>query len=152
VQSNEVFCYSNWPFTVIKDRSKPIGNYKPISVLVSLSKVFERLIYNRLISFYQCNKIITPTQFDFKSKHSTIYAILDLTSCIDNIQNITSCIDNIQNKQYSTMVFLDIKKAFDSVSHIKLINKLQHYGIRGLANNVNSNLEYATYGVPQAQH
>jgi len=63
------------------------------------------------------------------------------------------------------MIFLDIKKAFDFVSHIKLINKLQHYGICGLANNliysylcnrqkcvsintVNSNLDYVTYGVP----
>jgi len=44
-----------------------LSNYRPISLLVSLSKVFERLIYNQLISFFQCNKIITPTQFGLET-------------------------------------------------------------------------------------
>ena len=49
---------------------------------------------------------------------------------------ITSCHDNIQNKDISALLFLEIKKAFDSVSHSILLQKLEHYGIRGIANSL----------------
>ena len=78
-----------------------------------------------MTSFLKRNNTITPTQFGFRRNHSTLHPILDL---------ITSCLDNIHNKQCSALVFLDIKKAFDSVSHEKLIRKLDHYGIRGISN------------------
>ena len=105
--------------------SDQLGNYRPISLSTSLSKIFERIIFNRTTSFLKRNNAITPTQFGFRHNHSTLHPILDL---------ITSCLDNIHHKQYSALVFLDIKKAFDSVSHEKLIKKLDHYGIRGIAN------------------
>lgn len=134
-----------------------LNNYRPISLLPSLSKVLEKIIRTRMLSFFQINNILTSTQFGFRNKHSTIHPILDLITC---------CFDNLQNKQFSTMLFLDIRKAFDSVSHIKLIKKLQHYGIRGLAidllhsylqdrhqyvsiNNFQSTAQHITYGVPQ---
>ena len=79
---------------------------------------------------------------------------------------VTACFDNINNKQFSYLIFVDIKKAFDCVSHIKLIKKLDHYGIHNIANNLiesyltnrkqfvsinntNSNLASIEYGVPQ---
>ena len=79
---------------------------------------------------------------------------------------VTACFDSISCKQFSSLIFVDTKKAFDCVSHKKLIEKLDHYGIRGIANNVvesyrtnrkqfvsinhtNSNLASIEYGVPQ---
>ena len=105
--------------------SNMLTSYRPISLLPSLSKLIERLICNRLLSFFTRNNTIVPTQYGFRHNRSIIHAILDL---------ITSCLDNIHNKKFSTMIFLDIKKAFDSVSHNKLLKKLDYYGIRGVAN------------------
>ena len=140
-----------------KGLTDQLSNYRPISLLPSLSKLFERIIHSRLLSFFEYNNTIVTTQYGFRHNRSTIHPILDL---------ITSCFDNINNKKYSTLLFLDIKKAFDSVSHKKLIRKLEHYGIRGVANdliksylekrkqfvsiaNFNSSDLVIEYGVPQ---
>ena len=80
-----------------------------------------------MLSFFNCNNVFVPTQYGFRHKRCTIYPILDL---------ITSCLDNIQNKDISALLFLDIQKAFDSVSHSILLRKLEHYGIRGIANSL----------------
>ena len=97
----------------------------PFPFYLLFSKVFERLIHNRLLSFFTRSNTIVPTQYGFRHKHSTIHAILDL---------ITMCYDNLDNNQPCTLLFLDIKKAFDSVSHKKLLKKLDFYGQRhGLA-------------------
>ena len=134
-----------------------IQNYRPISLLSSLSKIFERVILNRLVSFLEQNSLIIPTQFGFRHNRSTIHSILDI---------ITESYQNIEDKRFSALILLDIKKAFDSVCHKILIKKLEFYGIRGVANkllhsylqnrlqfvsinNVKSNLEPVTCGVPQ---
>ena len=101
------------------------GNYRLISLLPSMSKIFVCLILNRLIYFFQRNKILIPTQFGFRHNHSTLYPILDM---------MTECYDNIHPKRFSTLLFLAIKTAFDSVCHKKLLKKLNFYGIRGVAN------------------
>ena len=93
----------------------------------SLSKVFERIICNRLLSFFTSMNTIAPTQYGFRHNHSTIHAMLDL---------ITTCYDNLNGKKFSALIFLDIQKAFDSVSHQKLLKKLEYYGIRGVANSL----------------
>ena len=92
------------------------GNYRPISHLPSISKIFGRLILNRLISFFQRNKVLISTQFGFRRNHSTLYQILDM---------MTECYDNILYKRFSTLLFLDTKKSFDSVCHKKIAEKIK---------------------------
>ena len=70
---------------------------------------------------------ILPTQYGFRHNRSTIHAMLDLT---------TTCYYNLNCKKISALIFLDIQKDFDSVSHQKLVKKLEYYGIRGVANSV----------------
>ena len=140
-----------------KGNAKNISNYGPISLLLSISKIYERAIYNQTILFFDRNNILAPNQFGFRKSYSTNHAILNL---------ITKCYDNIQNKLFSNLILLDVKKAFDSVSHDILVAKLHHYGIRGIANdlfashlanrqqytiinNCSSNLERVIFGVPQ---
>ena len=102
-------------------------NYRPTSLLPSLSRVFERIICNRLLSFFTRINTIVPTQYDFRHNRSTIHAVLDL---------ITTFHDNLNCKKFSALIFLDIPKASDSVSHQKLVKKLEYYGIRGVANSL----------------
>ena len=104
-----------------------IENYRAISLLTSLSKIFEKLLLKRLVSFLDTHKILVPAQFGFRRAHSTIHPIIDL---------ITTCFDAIEEKKFTNFMFLDIKKAFDTVCHKKLLLKLHHYGIRGIANHL----------------
>ena len=110
-----------------KGPTDQLTNYRPISLLPSLSKVFEHMICNRLLSFFTCMDTIVPTQYGFRHNCSTIHAMLDL---------ITTCYDNLNFNKFSALIFLDIQKAFDSVSHQKLVKKLEYYGIRGVANSL----------------
>ena len=70
---------------------------------------------------------IVPTQYGFRHNRSSIHAMLD---------PITTCYDNLNCKNFSALIFRDIQKAFDSVSHQKLLKKLEYYGIRGVANSL----------------
>ena len=85
-----------------------IWNYRPISVLSCFSKIFERFMYNHVVEFININTIIYKYQFGFRQKHSTQQAIITL------ITKITSCIDS---GDMMIRVFLDLKKAFDTVNH-----------------------------------
>ena len=97
-----------------KESADQLNNHRPISLLPSLSKIFERLLHKQMFSFFNCNNVLVPTQYGFRHKRCTIHPILDL---------ITLCHDNIQNKDISALLFLDIKKAFNSVSHSILLRK-----------------------------
>ena len=101
-----------------------ISNYRPISVLTSFSKVFERVIHNSLMSYLDKNNILNPTQFGFRKQHSTNMALIDLIDCITNA---------IDKNEYSIGIFIDLSKAFDTIDHDILLYKLSHYGIRGIS-------------------
>ena len=97
-------------------------NYRPISVLPFLSKVFEKIVYNCLFDFICDNNILYDYQFGFRPKHPTQQAIITL------FDNITKSLDN---GNIAISIFIDLKKAFDTVDHRILLRKLYAYGIRG---------------------
>ena len=132
-------------------------NYRPISILSAFSKIFERHIHTELTKFITKFNILHPFQFGFRTNSSTEMA---LTQIIEEIS------ENMQNGKITCSVFLDLAKAFDTVDHQTLITKLYNYGVRGLPaklienylknrtqitliNNIKSNKEYITCGVPQ---
>jgi len=101
-----------------------IINYRPISILPSFSNIFEKLVYNRLSCYLEKHCILSKCQFGFRRNHSTSLAVLAM------VNKISEAIDN---NKFFIRVFIDLSKAFDTIDHIILINKLEHYGIRGLA-------------------
>ena len=107
------------------DETDP-NNYRPISLLSNFNRMFERLMYVRLKSCLSKADILVPSQYGFREKHSTQHATLDV---INTIQN------HMDNKLYTSCgIFIDLKKAFDKVNHEILLQKLYHYGIRGIVN------------------
>ncbi len=132
-------------------------NYRPISVLPSFSKIFEKVVQSRLLSYLYSNNILCNNQFGFRKNHSSYMALIEL------YDKISLAIDN---KEFAIGIFIDLSKAFDTLDHNILIKKLEHYGIRGKAldwfrsylfnrkqcvslNGVMSDYKSITYGVPQ---
>ncbi|CAK1591183.1 unnamed protein product [Parnassius mnemosyne] len=110
---------------VHKDGDKSdVNNYRPISVLTSLSKIIEKILNKRLVSYLNKYNIISDSQYGFRQGRSTQDAIIALTSEIVN---------KIDNGYKCVTVFLDLKKAFDTVSVPILVQRLEAIGIRGKA-------------------
>ena len=99
--------------------------HRPISVLPFLSRVFENLIYNQLYYYLDKNRLLFSKQSGFRSLHSVVTCLLNCTS---------DWYINMDKGQYTAMVFIDLKKAFDIVDHEILLKKLTKYGIIGLEN------------------
>ena len=99
-----------------------LTNYRPISILSFFSKVFKRIVYDYLFDFICTNNILYDYQFGFRPKHSTQQAIITL------IDKITK---SLENGDIVISLFIDLKKAFDTVDHRILLRKLYAYGIRG---------------------
>lgn len=98
-----------------------MDNYRPISLLSVISKVLEKIVHKRLTAFLKEKRVLTERQFGFREKHSTIHAIQQLVGEI---------INGFENEMNCVAVFLDIKKCFDSCNHRKILDKLEHYGVR----------------------
>ncbi len=105
------------------DDETQFTNYRPISLLPIISKIFEKIIFKQLYKFLLDNKLLYQSQYGFRG-HSTEYAILEL------IDRITLEMDN-RNTPIS--IFLDLSKAFDTLDHQILIIKLEYYGLNGFS-------------------
>ena len=107
-----------------KDDTQDCNNYRHISLLPNISKLFEKLIENRLSKFLEKNKCLFSRQLGLRNKHSKTHALIDLTEAIRKA---------IDANEFVCGVFLDFKKVFDPVNHGILSKKLEHYGVRGHA-------------------
>ena len=101
-----------------------IGNYRPISLLSVFDKIIEKLMHKRLYNFLEEHNILFCNQFGFRKNNLTSLALIQITEKIK---------ESIDNKQYGCGIFIDLRKAFDTVNHSILLTKLEHYGIRGTA-------------------
>lgn len=99
-------------------------NYRPIALLNIISKILEKIVSTRFVSFLEKNQILSPRQFGFRSGRSTEDAVTQLTNSVAKF---------IENGEYCIAVFIDLAKAFDTVSVGLLLKKLETIGIRGLA-------------------
>ena len=106
-----------------EDKTYP-SNYRPISLLSVFNRIFEKTMYRRLMAYLEINGILCDSQYGFKEKHSTEHALIDI------VNQIQSHFD----KGMLSCVFTDLKKAFHTIDHCILLQKLYHYGIRGIIN------------------
>jgi retron-type reverse transcriptase len=103
------------------DKMNPT-NYRPISLLTTFSKVFEKALYIRLIGHFNTHQLLVDNQFGFRKGIAIEDAIYKLINKILNASN---------NKRVAGSSICDLEKAFDSVNHDILISKLKYYGIKG---------------------
>jgi len=137
------------------------SNYRPISILPAINKVFEKLLYSRLYSYIETNELLSPSQYGFREGTSTELAINEIYNYY---------LHNLDQGLVTGSIFLDLSKAFDTVNHKQLLEKLEkQYGNRGLplkvfenclANrthfvsieNIQSQKASVTCGVPQGSN
>lgn len=166
---NQCFITGTFPDCLKTARVKPLfkkgshsdpGNYRPISILPSLSKVFEKVLLKQLTAYFTQNSILFPSQYGFRKGHSTDHAVLEF---VDHIYS------RMDSGDTPLSIFVDLTKAFDCLDHEILFKKLEFYGVRGsslallrsyLTNrkqfteceNLRSNLNSITTGVPQGSN
>lgn len=107
-----------------KGSKENIDNYRPISLLSNVNKIFERIIFDKLMQFFEANNILLKQQYGFRQGKSTLNAIY---------QALTSIIRSLNQNNVTAALCLDLSKAFDRVNHEKLLAKMEKYGIRGVA-------------------
>ena len=96
-------------------------NYRPISLLPAISKIFQRVIYNQLTKHFQNNKLFFSSQYGFRKEHCTELA------CIEIVDRIIMSLDE---NETPININLDLSKDFDTLDHNILLSKLRYYGIK----------------------
>ena len=140
-----------------------VNNYRPISLLVTISKILEKVVYTRTYNFLCTTNQLYQSQYGFRKGHSCENAICELVGIIAK---------NREEKKHTVGIFIDLSKAFDTLNHNMLLEKMSRYGIRGTTlnwfrsylqgrsmrvkctSNTTGSLEYSTYhqleyGTPQ---
>ena len=134
-----------------------VSNYRPISLLSCFSKIYEKVMHKRLTHFLAENNTLFESQYGFRALHSCEHALLEAQNYLHSA---------LDKKQIAILLLIDFSKAFDMVDHGILLNKLEHYGVRGTllawfksyltgrqqyvnVNNVNSEKLDLKFSVPQ---
>ena len=137
--------------------TEEVNNYRPISLLPIFDKIIEKLMHKQLYKFLEDHNILFKNQFGFRKKCSTAHSLIEITEKIK---------ESIDSGKFGCGIFIDLKKAFDTVNHKILLQKLEHYGVRGTIlkwfesylsdrkqyvfyNGVSSEMKTITCGVPQ---
>ena len=133
------------------------NNFRPISLLSIFDNIIEKLLHKQLYEFLEFHNILFEKQFGFRRNNSTVHALMEITEKIK---------ESIDGGKFGCGIFIDLKKAFDTVNHKILLTKLEHYGVRGVAlewfasyltgrkqfvsfNGESSDLKEISCGVPQ---
>ena len=103
-----------------KDDKKSFGNYRPISLLSSISKLFERVAFNQLYDYFTFNSLPYENQYGFRKLHSTELAALEFANRLSQ---------EMDAKKIPFSIFLDLSKAFDTIDRHVPFSKLEYYGI-----------------------
>ena len=105
-----------------KEDPHKFDNYRPISLLPAFSKIFEKAVFIQLYEYFNKNNLLYKSQYGFRTLHSTKLASLEIIDIIGK---------DLDNGKLPIGVFLDLSKAFDTLDHTILLDKLLYYGIKG---------------------
>jgi hypothetical protein len=130
-----------------KEDASIFNNYRPISLLPALSKVFEKVVHKQLYDYFNQNKLFFNNQHGFRPLHSTESATLTF---VDHILKL------LDNDKFPISIFMDLSKAFDTLDHFTLLHKLSFYGINNVPLNwfksyLSDRTQYVDYNGYQSQ-